>query len=417
MPRDDLPPSSSPSPPRGLLADRAFRRAWAGGALAQTMRWLEMLVVSVFVFRLTGSPLQVALVLFLRMLPSFLFGVFTGVIAERFNRKWLIAGGLAFLSLISAGLGLLVATDRIAVWHVAAGVFLNGLFWSMDHPVRRTLLGDLAGPEGIGRAMGLDSSTANATRAMGPLLGGVLLDMVGMAGAYFLGTLLFGAAALLIATVPYDPPPMTARGTALLANIREGLRYVRENRTILGTLAVTLFLNFWGFAYLGMVPVIGKEELGLGAAAVGLLMSAEGMGAFAAALVIAWRVRPQHYTRLYFWGSALFLASVLTFANVGGFAPALAALLVAGFGFAGFAAMQSTIILAATPPPLRSRAMGVVSVCIGAGGPLGILHVGLLADWLGAPGAVTVSAVEGLAALALAAWLWPELLRPFAPRA
>jgi predicted MFS family arabinose efflux permease len=285
----------------------------------------------------------------------------------------------------------------------------------MDHPVRRTLLGDLAGPDAIGRAMGLDSSTASATRAMGPLLGGVLFDALGMAGAYFLGAVLFGTGALLIASVAYRPPRPAARDAALLANIREGLRYVRSNRVILGTLAVTLFMNFWGFAYAGMVPVIGKEQLGLDASAIGLLMSAEGLGAFAAALAIAWRVRPQHYTRLYFWGSALFLLAALLFTQAGGFAPALAALLAAGLGFAGFAAMQSTIVLAAAPPALRSRAMGVVSVCIGGGGPLGILHVGLLADWLGAPGAVALSAIEGLIALALAAWLWPELLRPFAP--
>ncbi len=415
MPKEE-PPPPAPAAPTALLSDRNFRRAWAAGALAQTMRWLEVLVVSVFVFRLTESELQVALVLFLRMLPSFLFGALTGVVAERFDRKWLVAGGLSVLSVASAVLGLLVLTDRIAVWHVAAGVFLNGLFWSMDHPVRRTLMGDLAGPGGVGRAMGLDSSTSNATRMLGPLIGGLLLDVIGMAGAYFLGTLLFATAALLIGSVAYASPRSGARDANLLANIREGLRYVRSERVILGTLAVTLFMNFWGFAYVGMVPVIGKEVLGLGAFANGVLMAAEGFGAFVAALVIAWRVRPHHYTRLYFWGSVLFLGSVLLFARANSLAAAIAALLFAGLGFAAFAAMQSTIVLAASAPALRSRAMGIVAVSIGGGAPLGILHIGLLADWLGAPGAVTVSVIEGLAALALAAWLWPELLRPFRPR-
>src|SRR3546814_5329925 len=89
---------------------------------------------------------MVAFVLFLRMLPSFLFGTLTGVIAERVSRRTLLAVGLAFLSVVSLALGALVLTDAIAMWHVAAGVFLNGIFWSMDHPVRRTLMGEIAGP-------------------------------------------------------------------------------------------------------------------------------------------------------------------------------------------------------------------------------------------------------------------------------
>src|SRR5690606_42047572 len=116
MPKEE-PPPPAPAAPTALLSDRNFRRAWAAGALAQTMRWLEVLVVSVFVFRLTESELQVALVLFLRMLPRFLFGALTGVVAERFDRRWLAAGGLSVLSGASAVLCLADLSDRLAGRH------------------------------------------------------------------------------------------------------------------------------------------------------------------------------------------------------------------------------------------------------------------------------------------------------------
>src|SRR3546814_5624285 len=119
-----------------------------------------------------------AVVLCRRLLRCFLCGTLTGVIAERVSRRTLLAVGLAFLSVVSLALGALVLTDAIAMWHVAAGVFLNGIFWSMDHPVRRTLMGEIAGPHAIARAMGLDSSTMNATRALGPALGGTLLAAI-----------------------------------------------------------------------------------------------------------------------------------------------------------------------------------------------------------------------------------------------
>ena len=403
-------------PPPSLLANRTFRRAWMAGALAQTMRWLEMMIVAVFVFRLSGSPLQVALVLFLRMLPSFLFGALTGALSERFNRKWLLAGALTLLSALSMGLGVLVLADLIAVWHVAVGVFVNGMFWSMDHSVRRTLLGELAGPDWVGRAIALDSSTASATRAAGPLLGGVLLDVVGMGGAYFVGAALFAASALLMASLHYARPAVGGQGGNLLTNIRAGLAYILSSRVISGTLVVTLLMNFFGFPYAGMLPVIAQQEMGAGDVRTGMLMSAEGAGAFVSAVLMAWRLRSRDYTRVYFWGSALFLTSILLFANSGSFSLALPLLLLGGFGFGGFGAMQSTIILFTAEPGFRARAMGVVSVCIGAGAPLGILHVGMMADRFGAPAAVTITAVEGLVALAVAGWLWPELRRPLIPR-
>src|SRR5690606_20271358 len=128
------------SGPAELFAMRDFRLMWLASGCVSTMRWLELLSISIFVFQLTGSPLQVALVLFLRMLPSLLFGVIAGAVAERFNRKRLLVGGLTGLSLISATLGVLVATDAIAVWHIAAGIFLNGMYWAGDYAVRRMVV-------------------------------------------------------------------------------------------------------------------------------------------------------------------------------------------------------------------------------------------------------------------------------------
>jgi hypothetical protein len=91
----------------------------------------------------------------------------------------------------------------------------------------------------------------------------------------------------------------------------------------------------------------------------------------------------------------------------------LALILICGIGIAGFAVMQSTIVFLAAPAAVRSRVMGLLTVAIGAG-PVGMLYVGVLADWLGAPAAVACLALQGLLALALAAWYWPELRRPVA---
>ena len=139
-------------------------------------------------------------------------------------------------------------------------------------------------------------------------------------------------------------------------------------------------------------------------------MSAEGAGALLGALVIAAAARPAQYRGLYLYGSFLVTLAVIVFALSAWFGLSLGVLFVAGLGAAGFSVMQTTIMFSLAPPEMRGRVMGVVSVCIGAA-PLGMLHIGLLASWLGAPAAVLIVAAEGFIALVIARAVWPEIRR------
>lgn len=399
---------SNGSGPAALLRHRDFRHAWVAGALAGVMRWLEVPVIGLWVFQTTGSPLQVSLVLLLRMLPNFLFGVFAGAIADRFNRKRILIGALATLALVFVGLALLAAGGSLTVWQVASGVFISGCFWSMDFPVRRNLIGEIAGLPRLGAAMGLDAVTTNATRMAGPVVGGILFELYGIQGAYFLGAALFATSALLILSIDYRQSAAGGGELRILANIVDGLRFVRSSPTIQSVLLVTLAMNVFALPYQTMVPVIGGSTLDLSASGVGMLFAAEGLGALISALAITWFVQPRHYMRLYLGGSVLCSAMVLLFALSEVFELALPLLLVSGLGFAAFGSMQGTLIFACPPPRYRRRVSGVLAVSIGTA-PLGTLHLGLLAEHLGASTAVAIAQVESLLALALIAFLFPRL--------
>jgi predicted MFS family arabinose efflux permease len=140
------------------------------------------------------------------------------------------------------------------------------------------------------------------------------------------------------------------------------------------------------------------------------LLSFDAGGGLLGALVIANFALPRHFSRLYFYGSIGFICAVLAFSLSATYELSLGLLFLAGLGVAGFAAMQSTIIFTAAPPEMRGRLMGVLAVCIGIS-PLGILQVGLLADWFGGSMAVTIIAVEGLVAMAVGAIAWPHFWR------
>jgi MFS family permease len=245
---------------------------------------------------------------------------------------------------------------------------------------------------------------------VGPALGGVLIGMIGLYGVYLVGAVLYAICALLIVRLAYRSASARAASASFRAMLGEGWRFTRSRRVIVGALAVTVIVNLWGFAYITMVPVIGERALALSPAMIGLLMATEGLGALIGALLVARFGRPGRYTQIYLGSSLVFLLGVLAFGLSRSFALSLALLLLSGIGIAGFSVMQSTIFFLAAPAAVRSRVMGLLTVSIGAG-PIGMLHVGLLADWLGAANAVALIAAEGLIALALVALLWPELRR------
>jgi len=372
-----------------LLTIPAFLRIWTIGGLIGIARWLEMLAIGIYIFDVTQSPLQVTLFTMLRMLPLALFGMFAGTIADRFSHRLVLALGLAGMTATTLVLGALALGGNLALWHIAVGAVLAGIFWSTDYPTRRNMLGVIAGRERIAAAVGLDAAANTATKAIGPAAGGALLALLGMKGVYFLGAALYGLSACLLI------------GVAVAGTGRAAASF------LMSALAITIIFNVWGFPYTAMIAVIGRDDLALGPTDVGLLMSAEGIGGLIATLTIAFLARPWMHRRIYVYGLALCLTMMIAFAAVADPILAGIAVLIAGIGAGCFAAMQSTIILLSAPPEQRGQILGLLVVCIGSG-PVGFLHLGLLAHWLGAAEAVMVIAVEGMIALAIAWLIWPE---------
>jgi MFS family permease len=129
-----------------LLAEPDFRRLWLIGLVVFSVRWLEMLAVAVFAYQQTGSPLIVALLTMLRMLPMALFGAPIGAAAERIERRTALVIVMFSMLLCSIALALLAWTGSLEVWHLALASFFSGITWTTDNPVRRTMIGEVVGP-------------------------------------------------------------------------------------------------------------------------------------------------------------------------------------------------------------------------------------------------------------------------------
>ena len=380
-----------------------FWRLWYVGLIVFTVRWLETVAVGVVVYQRTESAFLVAMMTMLRLLPMGLFGAFLGALAERFDRRMTLIGVVILMGGTSCVLATLAWTGHLEVWHLAVASFVNGCGWATDNPVRRMMMGEVVGREHMATAMSLDVGANNASRMVGPTVGGFVLAGIGIEGAFLLSVLMYATAIAAALSIKSRIPPSPGSG-AVLARISEGLAIVRGDKRLVGTLIVTVIYNVFAWPFTSMIPVIGRDRLLLGPEGVGILASLDGIGAFFGALLLAVWLTPKWYARAYVGGVISYMITLIVFAMATDPTVAGAALFLTGIGGAGFSTMQATIVYLAAPPEMRSRILGVLSVCIGTG-PIGFVWLGWLADLIGAHHATAVTGVAGLIALAMT-WRW-----------
>ena len=390
---------------RWLFGEPDFRRLWLVGLVVFSVRWLEMLAVAVFAYQRTGSPFVVALLTMLRMLPMALFGALIGAAAERVERCRALVFVVATMLLCSIALALLAWCDALEAWHLALASFISGLTWTTDNPVRRTMIGEVVGPERMSAAMSIDVGANNASRMLGPTVGGILLATLGIGGAFVVSVAGYSVAAIVALRVRHRNRAAPSTVAGVLERMIEGLVLVGRDPRLSGTMVITVIYNTFGWPFTSMIPVIGQDNLGLGAVGIGVLASMDGVGAFCGAIVIALCAKPPHFVRLYVGGVAIYLLMLPVFGLAPGLLLGGAVLLLTGLANSGFSIMQATLVYLAAPPEMRSRVFGVLSVCIGVG-MIGFLHLGWLAGMIGATWAIMTIGAEGLVALLLTRRWW-----------
>ncbi|MFO1086606.1 MAG: MFS transporter [Reyranellaceae bacterium] len=386
-------------PVRELLGVPDFLRLWLAGGAANAMRWLELLASGLFAFEATGSALAVAGVVAIRQFPQFAFGAFAGAVSEAINRKLVVTLAMAVPATVSAVVALLAATGHLTLWHIAVANLVSGVMWATEMSTRRRMVGEVAGAHRIVNAIALDSATNAATRMIGPLLGGIAFEWLGMQGAYAVTALVQAAGAVTMTRLTHSQVTRRLALAGIAADIAEGLRFARTRPVIRLVFGITIVVNAFAFSYSGLVSPLGLGVFQVSPALVGLLAAGEPLGAFLGGVLMAAGALRADRRLLFAGGATLFLAALIVMALSPSYWLALAALIVGGFGTAGFSNMQTTLILIEAPPAMRSRLMGIVTVCIGTG-PLGVLAAGALARELGPRDAVLTMAILGLLATA-----------------
>jgi predicted MFS family arabinose efflux permease len=390
---------------RDLFGIADYRRIWAVGGLSGVARWLEFVALAIFAYELTQSPALVALLAVLRMLPYTLCGVLTGALADAFDRRMLLTASAAAMALTASAMAVLTATGHAGYPLVAAATMLAGAFWTVDMPVRRRLLVDAAGPGKIAAALGFDNSTMYATRAIGPLVGGVAYQLVGITGIYVLiAAGYFVCFWLATRTSREDDMPLQVSAPASFSLLSPPWELIR-NRRFQVFLGVTLVYNLWCFPFSTMVPVIAQRDFALTPALVGAMAACEGLGGMLGAIAVGILATERVLFRLYYFGTLALLVLMFGLSLHLTVPTAVAVLLVMGLAAACFSATQYGLVYVMAPPEMRGRATGILSLFIGSS-MLGHYHAGILFERLGSASAMTIMATEGAAMMLILAVLW-----------
>jgi MFS family permease len=397
-----------------ILRNRDFLWLWAAGGMSNASRWMETGVLGWLILDLTDSSWHVALVGVSRSAPLLAFGLFAGLIADRTNRWAVMLGTQAVNAMMTGALLVLLLFDAIQPWHVLLVAFILGCGTILDMPSRRSLVYDLVGPQQVVSAMSLETVNNTVGKFLGPLIGGLMIELTGFAGVYLLlmAIHLLALGFILQVKINLPTPPGTAQ--PIWQSLVTGLHYSLHNRVVLGVLCITVIMNALAFSYVQILPVVARDHLQVGPGLMGLLASADGMGTLIGALLLAALGKRPSHGRIFALGALLELVSLLAFAASPWYALSWVLLLGVGLGNAGFSTMQSTIILLSAAPGMRGRAVGVLGLCIGST-PLGLLELGALAAVVGAPMAIGINAAIGLALWLPVIAFTPLLSRPQEP--
>lgn len=386
---------------------RAFAPVWFSGLIWHLCRWGVSFLGTYLIADLTGSPRMVQLAGTVLYAPLLLGGVIGGVVSDRLDRLRTVRLQLVLLFPLTILIGVLVRSGQIRVWMIYVYLFLVGIGWITDMTSRRALVFDLVGQERTDNAMAMESLSASTGMVIGALVGGSALQAVGIGSSYFIiaGFIALAFVCLLGVKRPEEP---TAKGSggSPIRDLTDGVRQLRRNKAVISILGVTAIANFFLFAYFPIIPVIAKS-LDASPRQTGLLAAGTGIGMMAGSLLTA-QLRPRRRGLVYVGGVFVAMLIVVPFARATAYPVALFAIIMSGVGSGCFGAMQSALVAGASPPELRGRALGLLSMAIGAL-PIGMAVLGESAERVGVPTALTVSMAIGVGTLVLWVWRRPQV--------
>ena len=375
-----------------VLKTKDFKKLWFIGTTGMSMRWIEQIALGFYVYQITKDEFLVGLVFFFRNIPMLLFGAFIGVISDEIDKKNILKITLLITTVVYLLLTISSFLDQLSYFQICCGAFVAGLAWSFDFPIRRSLLSEIVDKRLYPSAIGVDMTSSNIARVIGPILAGIVLQQVSLFPIYLFGTAMFLMAFIACTKVEAKRiiKEENSNSLSLLFNdLIEGIKYIFTSSILITVLVVTIIMNFLVFTYQSQLTVIVQTNLSDLPIILGVLAALEGVGATLGTLMIA-NFPMKRGMMIFLSGSFLFGICIIAFVFSKVFFVSILLMIIGGFGMAGFGTLQSILIISASDQKIRGRVLGILAITIGTQ-PIGAFLLGYYSREYGSVNAVKIS--------------------------
>ncbi len=273
------------------LKSRNFRYLWLGQISNSLGIWMEMVARPLLVLQLTDNAVHLGLVLTVRTIPQLFIGLFSGTLADRYNRRLILIFAKTGATLTNGVLVVLILSGQVELWHVYATAAAKSFFNAFDQPARQALIPTLVPQDQVVNAVAFNSSTMAVARIGGSSLAGIMVATVGIGYTFLASTLLIGAAVLFTILMRIPAQAKARQGiSSFFSEFSQGIRYVWQAPDIRSLLLLAMTWFTFGMSYTQVfVPLLAKQVMHIGNAGYGYLIATAGVGSMIGGLVVASR--------------------------------------------------------------------------------------------------------------------------------
>ena len=386
-----------------------FRRLFAAQLLFGFANWMNRLAVGWIVLDQTGSAFLTALSFAAQTAPGVLVAPFAGAVADRFDRRIVLGAAALGKSSVMILLAISVFFVDDVVWLMIPLVAMVGALTSFEMPSAQAMAVDIVGADQATNAIATQSAGSRAVGIIGGITGGVLLGAAGGPAVFITAAVVFGAGALVVATIGALPRPETADiRRSVIGNTVDGLKAMTGIPTVRTLLILAIFIEILAFSYMSVLPVVAKERLEVGEVGLGVLSAMTGVGGLAGSIWLVMMSQYKSRGKLLLGAGFLYGVGILAFSGSGWFV--LSMFIIVGIGFMAslFDALQWTLLQINVPNAMRGRAVSGWVFAIGFGW-IGHLELGAVSESLGVQWALAINGVGVMIVIIVALLVAPRL--------
>ncbi|HLH37245.1 MAG TPA: MFS transporter [Alloacidobacterium sp.] len=376
------------------LRNEDYRLFWGGCLLSNVGTWMQNVAQGWLVLELSNSSFWLGMVGFAASVPFLLFTLLGGVIADRVSKRRLLIGAQTAQMVLAFVLAGLTYFKVINIGQLALIAFLVGISNAVNAPAYQAMVPKLVPPEDLQNAIALNSAQFNMSRIVGPTLGGYAMAWVGMAGNFFLNGVSFLAVLWPLFRMRY-PDEKPERGTSVLRSLRDGIVYVKRSPQMTAIVMLIASASLLLLPFITFVPYFAKDVLQVGERGLGFLMACSGIGALAAAGVVAAFPRIRWRGRVIVFSGLFVMTAMIVFCYSRSMALSAVMAFCEGFGMIISLSTVNVTMQQLSSDEMRGRVMSIYATSFLGLPPVGCLIVGVLSRHM--PTEHALAAMIGLA--------------------